>query len=425
MAVEDVKGRTHYDEEPVASSGGEPGADRQGVTHRKPTNLIVMQSGGCTAVMNRSLFGVADEARRLRAFRHVFGAPNGLEGLLAGGLVDLWSQSEASLKRIARTPGAALGSTRRKLRTEDIAVLLEVLAKHAVGCFVIIGGNDSAETGHTIYVESRAAGHDLSVINVPKTIDNDLVLTDHTPGYGSAARFVALATMGAGRDAEAMGKAAPITVIEVMGRDAGWLPAAAALAKRDRRDAPHVICAPESLVDEDRFLARVEEAYRSHGFAVAVVGENVRGTDGPLGGHEEPWYVDDFGHPYYDGPGRYLASAIARRLNVRARYEKPGTIQRSLVSCVSRVDALEAEMVGRAAAAYAAEGHTDRIVTLTREDGARHTCTAGLAPLEEVAGRVRQMPPEFLDSEAGFVTPAFIDYARLLVGPLPRFGRLA
>jgi 6-phosphofructokinase 1 len=278
------------------------------------------------------------------------------------------------------------------------------------------------------------------VIAVPKTIDNDLVETDHTPGYGSAARFVALAAMGAGRDAEAMGRESPITLIEVMGRDTGWLAASAALARRDDRDAPHVICLPEVPVDEDRFLQLMEEAYGRHGFAVAVVAENARGVDGVLGGRQEPWYVDDFGHPYYDGPARYLVGLVGNRLGVRARYEKPGTIQRSMMACVSAADAGEAEMVGRAAVRYAAEGHRDEMVTLVRGPDSqvsarersarsgsdkRYSCTTGLAPLERIAGGVKTMPGSYLDPSRYFVTREFESYARPLIGgPLPRYERV-
>jgi 6-phosphofructokinase 1 len=263
------------------------------------------------------------------------------------------------------------------------------------------------------------------VINVPKTIDNDLVVTDHSPGYGSAARFVALATMGVGRDAEAMGDAAPVAVLEVMGRDAGWLAASSALARRDERDAPHVVCVPEVPVDEARFMERIEHAYRRFGFGVAVVAENARGPAGVLGGQEEPWYVDDFGHPYFDGPGRYLAAQVSRRLGVRVRYEKPGTIQRTMMACVSRVDAREAEEVGRAAVHYALDGHGDQMVTLVRQSGEAYACTTGLVPLERVGGRVKTMPERYLDRSGYFVTEEFIDYARPLIGPpLPRLGRL-
>ena len=388
-------------------------------------NVLVMQSGGCTPVLNRSLFGLVSEANESKAFGKVYGAAYGLEGVLSDELIGLGKLSKAAWNRIARTPAAALGSTRRKLTSEDVPLILETLAKRDIRYWFIIGGNDSAETGHSVSLEARAAGYDLTVINVPKTIDNDLVLTDHSPGYGSAARFVALATMGAGRDAEAMGKASPITIIEVMGRDTGWLAASSALAKRDERDAPHVICIPEVPIDEDHFVDVIENAYRRFGFAVAVIAENTRGAKGVLGGESEPWYVDDFGHPYYDGPARYLAGLVSRRLKVRARYEKPGTIQRSLVSCVSRTDAQEAETVGRAAVRYALDGHTDQIVTLVRESGERYVCATGLAPLDQVAGAVKVMPSEYIDASSDFVTDEFIRYVRPLIGgALPRFGRL-
>ncbi len=374
----------------------------------KPTNTLVMQSGGNTPVFNRSLFGVVSEALGRGVGGTVYGAVHGLEGLLADELLDLGTYSAARWRDIARTPGAALGSTRRRLEPEDVTVVLGVLRSRGIGQVHVIGGNDSAATGHALHRESLEAGLPLQVVNVPKTIDNDLVLTDHTPGYGSAARFVALATMGAGRDAEAMGSAAPITVLEVMGRDAGWLAASSALARREERDAPHVICVPEVPVDEERFAGLMEEAYREHGFAVAVVAENARGVDGPLGPDAEPWYTDEFGHPYYEGAGHHLAALLGRRLNVRVRYEKPGTIQRSMAACVSSADAREAEMAGRAAVRAALRGETDMMVTLVRSDGGAYECGTGLAPLAEVANAVREMPPEYLDLDRYGVTEAFL-----------------
>ncbi|MCH8185228.1 MAG: diphosphate--fructose-6-phosphate 1-phosphotransferase [Chloroflexi bacterium] len=389
------------------------------------SNILVMQSGGVTPVMNRSLYGVAREAAAHKALGSVYGAVHGLEGLVAERLVDLGACSKTALARVARTPGGALGSTRRKLKPDDIGAIIDALKRHGIRYCFIIGGNDSAETGHTLAREARFAGYELSVMLVPKTIDNDLVLTDHCPGFGSAARFVALATMGAGRDAEAMGEASPITIIEVMGRDAGWLAASSALAKREERDAPHFIGVPEVPIDETLFLDRMEEAYGRFGFAVAVVAENARGPGGVLGGEEEPWFVDDFGHRYYDGPARHLAAQAARRLKVRVRHEKPGTIQRSLVACISRTDADEAEMVGRAAVRHALDGHSDEMVTIERTSGARYASTTGLAPLEAVAGQVKTLPDSFLNGATGLATDAFLDYLRPLVGsPLPRFGRL-
>ncbi len=390
-----------------------------------PANALVMQSGGPTPVINRSLAGVVREARDSGAFGEVYGARRGIEGVLGGDLVAFSGVTDAHWRRVEATPGAALGSTRRKLRDDDLPAILETLSARRVSACFIIGGNDSAETGHTLGLAARASGYDLRVVNVPKTIDNDLVLTDHTPGYGSAARFVALATMGAGRDAESMGAAAPVTVIEVMGRDAGWLAAASVLGKREERDAPHVVCVPEAPVDEDGFAAEMEEALRRFGFAVAVVSDNAQGPDGPLGGEAGPWHVDDFGHAYYDSPARHLARLVSRRLSVRARHEAPGTIQRSLSACVSDVDASEAELVGRAAVRYALDGHTDRIVALRRVDAPAYTVETGLAPLSEVAGQVRQLPPELFTARTGLAADRFASYALPLIGgPLPEFGRL-
>ena len=387
-------------------------------------NVLVLQSGGPTPVLNRSLFGLVDEASASGAFNKSLGASHGIDGVLSDDLIDLTAQSKATWRRVARTPAAALGSTRRKMRPEDASTVLETLDAHSVRYCFIIGGNDSAETGLGISREAARAGYDLNVVCVPKTIDNDLVLTDHTPGYGSAARFVAVATAGAGRDAESMAKDAPIIIVEVMGRDTGWLAASAALGRREVRDPPHVICVPEIPVDEEHFLTAMETAYATHGFAVAVVAENARGTEGVLGGQEEPWYVDDFGHAYFDGPGRHLAGLLSRRLKVRAKYEKPGTIQRTFASTLSSTDSAEAEMAGRAAVRSALDGQGDVMVTLQREAGDRYSCATGLAPLDKVAGQVRPMPDDYLNSDFS-VTESFIEYARPLIGgPLPRFGRL-
>jgi 6-phosphofructokinase 1 len=341
-------------------------------------------------------------------------------------VIGLSGRSDAWWERTRRTPGAVLGSSRRRLGPEDIPAVLEILSEYGIGYCFAIGGNDSADTGHRISIGARDAGMALAVVNVPKTIDNDLVLTDHSPGYGSAARFVALATMGAGRDAETMGVESPLTVLEVMGRDAGWLAASAALARRDERDAPHVICVPEVPVDEDRFLSRMEDAYRRFGFAVAVVAENARGAGGVLGGAQGPRYVDDFGHQYFDGAGRYLAELAEKHFKTRTRYEKPGTIQRSMAACVSRTDAREAEMAGRAAVRYALQGASDRMVTLVRDDSRGYACSTGLAPLGEVAGKVWKLPEEYFDRANYMATQAFLDYARPLIGAaLPRLERVS
>lgn len=386
---------------------------------------MVMQSGGGTAVLNRSLAGIVREASESNAFNEIYGASHGLEGVLKQDLINIGGISKSQWKKIARTSGAALGSTRHKVKDEDVPTILKTLSENDIRFLFIIGGNDSAKNGCRLLRACKDSGYELTIMNVPKTIDNDLVLTDHSPGYGSAARFVGLATMGAGRDAQSMGHASPITIIEVMGRDAGWLAASSALAMQDEGDAPHFILVPEVPLDEERLLDRIEDVYRRYEFVVIVMGENVRGPTGVLGNQQIPRFVDDFGHPYYDAPGQYLADVVAEKLKVRSRFEKPGTIQRSFMESVSSTDAHEAELVGQAAVRYALKGHNEEMVTLIREPGDGYFCTTGTAPLEDVAGQVRAMPPEYLDIENLFVTDEFISYAKPLIGaPLPRMGKV-
>ena len=303
-------------------------------------NLLVMQSGGPTPVINRSLFGVCDEAAKSGAFAGILGAHGGTEGVLGDRVYDLAAVSTEAWQSIAMAPGAALGTTRKKFADADLPRAIDFIERREITHWLIIGGNDSASTALTVSAAAKDAGLDLTVLLVPKTVDNDLVGTDHSPGYGSAARFIAAATQGAGRDAEAMGHAAPITVIEVAGRDSGWLASASALGKHDSRDAPHVVVTPEMSFDRSQVLSGIENAYRRYGFAVAVIQENVRDLHGrPLIGDGTPLHVDDFGNEYHEGAGRYLTTLIASQLNVRVRYDRPGTIQRSMAELVSSVDA--------------------------------------------------------------------------------------
>ena len=379
-------------------------------------NIMVMQSGGCTAVINRSLAGIIRAAGRVLPGSHVYGAAHGMEGLISGKIPNLTEISTTKLSSLDSAPGAALGSTRRKLRDEDVGPILTTLDQHGIHILHIIGGNDSAETGMSISNAARIMSYDLNVVNVPKTIDNDLTETDHCPGYGSAARFIAQATLGVGRDAAAMGISSPITIIEIMGRDAGWLSAAGSMYKRDRYDPPHYIGVPEITFYEDVFLLRMEEAYRENGYAIAVVAENIKGPEGAIGGQTEPWFVDDFGHPYYDGPARYLAEKVSRRLGVRCRHEKPGTIQRSFMDSVSTTDAMEAHTVGEAAIEAAAAGETDVIVSLGRGSNSPYKCDVKLVPLYKVAGNTRTLPEKYLPDESGNTSSEFKEYLEPLLG---------
>ena len=382
-------------------------------------NILIMQSGGCTAVINQSLAGIITSYQNIAPKSRIYGADHGIEGILSGNIHDITDISSEGIKSVGSSPGSALGSTRRKLLPTDTDTIFNLLDRHKIQTFHIIGGNDSATTGLTFQKEAASIGYKLTIVNVPKTIDNDLVQTDHCPGYGSSARFVAQATLGAGRDALAMGISSPITIMEVMGRDAGWLAASASLYKRNNFDPPHYIGVPEIPLDEEKFLIQMEHAYREYGYAVAVVAENVKGINGIIGEQTEPWFTDDFGHPYYEGPSRYLAEQVTKKLGVRCRYEKPGTIQRSLMDSVSKTDSNEAFEIGREASLRAETGQTGIIMCLDRKSGPVYECSPSTAILEDVAGKVRLMPDEFLNVELasiGNTTEEFKNYLEPLTG---------
>lgn len=227
--------------------------------------LLVGQSGGPTPVINASLVGTMQEAFGHDDITAIYGMRHGVQGALAGDLVDLGQESAATFDALLRTPGSALGSCRYKVKAEDYERLLEVFRRHGIRYFVYIGGNDSMDTAHRVSLLASELGHEVRVMGVPKTIDNDLERTDHSPGYGSAARFVALATMDAGRDLESMNTFDKVTVFDVMGRDSGFLTAATALGKRCPQDPPHLICLPERPFDERAFLERVTELQKELG----------------------------------------------------------------------------------------------------------------------------------------------------------------
>ena len=387
-----------------------------------PGNLLVLQSGGCTAVMNASLAGVVGAGATSPKVDRVLGSHQGILGVLRGEVFDLTEQAPP-LDQLRRTPAALLGSARHKLSDAELGQALDTLRKLDVRYFHVIGGNDSADTGQRLAEAAAAAGYELNVVTVPKTVDNDLPETDHTPGYGSAARFVAQTTMDAGRDTESIATVDPVKILEVYGRDAGWLAAAAGLARHDEEDAPHLIYTPERPFALDGFLDDVQRTYDRFGRAVVVVSEALRDARGEyLRADSSALYVDSFGHRQLGGVAAILCEAVAQRLKLKARYDKPGTIQRMLTACYSESDLAEAEMAGAHAVDLATRGVTGQMVTLVRECDAPYRCGVGQAPLERVANRVRYLPDGYLDGHA--VTPAFRRYAEPLVGPLPRYPRL-
>ena len=392
-----------------------------------PGKLIVGQSGGCTAAINATLAGVIDQALQRPEVGAVLGMLNGIQGLLDGEVVDLGAESTETRAGLRETPSAALGSCRFKASDEHLERIVDILRRLDIRYFLYIGGNDSADTSARIEAVAQASGYELLVIGLPKTIDNDLPCTDHCPGYGSVARYLAISTIEAGLDTEAMRRFDPVKIIEVMGRDAGWLAGAAALGKHSEEDAPHLIYFPEYHLAADRFLADVQRVYERLGYVVAVVPERITDSAGNVVARSpDPTFVDAFGHAYYDSPAAYLVQEVGARLGLRARFDKPGTFQRMSMALASQTDLDEAYMAGRAGVRHAAEGMSGKMVTLVREPGPAYACSTGLAPLREVANSVKTLPREYVNAALNFVTPAFVEYALPLVGdPLPRYTRLA
>ncbi len=392
----------------------------------KPSNALIIQSGGSTPVINRSLSGILLESLKTNSFDKLLGGIHGIKGLLNKNIIDLSNIKASDISLIAKTPGAALGSSRHKISDSDSADILEILSDLQVSYLFIIGGNDSAGNAKELGIQSKLHGYHLRVIHVPKTIDNDLVETDHSPGYGSTARFIALATMGAGKDAQTMGESAPITIIEVMGRDAGWLAASSALGKKNDADPPHIVCIPEQITNYNNFVDRLENARRKFGYAVAVVAENSRNDQGVIGSHQKALHKDQFGHQYFEGAGYHLSKLTESQLKVRVRYEKPGTIQRSLVPCISSSDASEAQMVGEKAVQYALEGATDVMVAIKRDSiGGNYNSTTYLTPVASVADKVKYLPEKYFDKNLSLPTEHFKSYAMPLIGELlPTFANL-
>ena len=352
---------------------------------------------------------------------------NGVLGLLRGEVLDLTHLDETRLERLKRTPSSALGSCRHKLDQArgETQQIVEFCQAHEVDAFIYIGGNDSADTSQRVAEAAQHSNLNLRVVGVPKTIDNDLAGTDHCPGYGSAARFVAQITRETALDTWAMRATDPIRLIEVMGRHAGWLPGSAWLAREGPGDAPHLVYVPERPKAVDEIVAEVRKVYEERGWCVIVLCENQPTPEGHvIGAGGEPRWVDAFGHAYYDSPAQALSQHLQAALGVRVRFDKPGTIQRMASAYVSEIDRAEGEQVGRAAVEYAAQDESGVMVSLERVDGPQYLVRLGRAPLDLVANEQKRLPSEFISGDGAGLTDAFLEYAAPLVGELPRFERL-
>ena len=383
--------------------------------------ILVAQGGGPTAVINQSLVGVVLEARRHHGVQLVYGAHHGVRGIVDEDLVDLTRETSHNLEQVADTPGSALGSTRDKPDLKYCQEIFKVLRAHAIEHFFYIGGNDSADTVRIVSEEAAKAGYPLHALHIPKTIDNDLVGNDHTPGFPSAARFVAQAFAGVNLDNAAL---PGVYVGVVMGRHAGFLTAASALGKKFQDDGPHLIYLPERVFEVERFLADVKAMYERHGRCVVAVSEGIHDADG------EPIVTrlaqqverDAHGNVQLSGTGALadlLCEEVKTKLKIkRVRGDTFGYLQRSFVGCVSDVDAREAREVGEKAVQYAMwggpDGQTSGSVAIRRTGF--YSVDYGLQALDAVAGRTRVMDDEFISASGTDVTDAFRLYLRPLLG---------
>lgn len=390
----------------------------------KKRNIIVGQSGGPTAVINSSLAGVYKNAIE-RGFDKVYGMLHGVQGLLDEQYVDLSTQihSELDIELLKRTPSAFLGSCRFKLPEihEDKKIyekIFQILNKLEIEAFIYIGGNDSMDTIKKLSDYAILTGKKQKFVGVPKTIDNDLALTDHTPGYGSAAKYIATSTKEVIRDGLGFSyKKKLVTIIEIMGRNAGWLTGASALSRGEDCDGPDLIYLPEIAFDIEKFKGRVRHLLEKKDVVVVAVSEGIRTADGryvsELGTGVD--YVDAFGHKQLTGTASYLANVINQEIGCKTRAVEFSTLQRSAAHLASRVDVNEAFMVGGAAVKAADEGDSGKMVVIDRVSDDPYQCATGIYDVHKIANGEKLVPREWITKDGTYVTEEFIDYVRPLI----------
>ena len=384
---------------------------------------VIGQSGGPTAVINRSLVGFIKEATN-QEYEEVLGARHGLLGMLSEDFVDLSKLSDSQLYGIAKTPAAALGSVRKKPTEEDIEKLISIFEKQNIRYFFYIGGNDSAETANLVSEGAKQIGYEMKAFHIPKTIDNDLLETDHCPGYGSAARFVAHAFQGDDADNRSL-KGIKINVL--MGRHAGWLTAASTLGKSSEEDGPHLVYVPEKVFNIDEFLKDVKEVYESLGRCVVAVSEGIHNKEGDYflqtyasdTGSGLAGKTDSHGNIQLSGSGALgdtLTNIVSEHIDgARVRADTFGYLQRSFLADISEVDAEEAERVGRHSVIASLDLQSGSVI-LKRQLSETYYCDVDVVDLDKVAKNTKDMPEEFLDNKKPYVTNEFFKYAMPLTG---------
>jgi 6-phosphofructokinase len=390
-------------------------------------NAIIGQSGGPTSVINSSLAGVIEAALSSSFIENIWGMRFGIEGFMKELLYDLGSQPLKIIEGLRHTPSSALGSSRHKLEEDDLPVVLKVLKKYNIRYFFLIGGNDTMDTIHRVEAYCRNEKYELCGIGIPKTVDNDLFGTDHTPGFASAARSNILNVMQAGILARDMQKVDQFVIYQTIGRDAGWLAAATAMARREEDDAPHLIYTPEFHFSRESFLKDVDKCIKSNGWVSIVCGEGLKYSDGsPVSSSTTK---DKFNNTEFGAMGgASVATSLHRMITDEFGYRGEFQITESLIMCdfvrSSAVDLSEAYMCGTEAVKLATSGETGVMVSIKRISDSPYSVEYGKVPLKEVAVSAKPMAAEYFNSEGNHVSQLFYDYMKPLAGDLPEFIRL-
>ena len=381
-------------------------------------NCLVCQSGGPTAVINASLAGVIEEALNHECIEEIYGGLSGAVGLLNEEFIDLAAESQQSIRLLKSTPGAALGTCRFNFKKDaDYARALEVFKAHNVRYFFYIGDSESMAMLDKLDQKAKADGYEMRIIGIPKTINNDISGTDHCPGYGSVIKYIATTVRELSRDNESIGEGDYVSILEVQGRNAGWIAAGSALAKRREHphDPPHIILLPEVAFDSEKFVADVQRVLSREKFCLVVAGEGLVDADGnyvALGSTS----TDAFGHMQLGGTGEFLRSLVETRLGVSARSCKLGIAQRAASHCTSKTDMEEAYLAGSSAVVQAVEnGKSGKMITLQRVDADSYKCEAGWVNLSEVSHSSKQLPMDWINDDGISMNYPYVKYATPLI----------
>lgn len=378
-------------------------------------NMLIAHGGGPTAVINASLYGAIDEAKKDERIGEIYGALGGTEGILKEDFVDFNKVSQEDLELLLTTPASAIGTSRFPLYDDEYGKMLEVFEKYNIKYILFNGGNGSMDTCGQIH--KRVKDLDIRVVGIPKTIDNDISITDHCPGFGSAANFIATSVAEVAQDVKSL--PIHVSIIESMGRNAGWIAASAALARKEEGDAPHLIYLPERAFNEEEFLADVKRLHEEKGGVVVVVSEGLLGEDGkPVA---PPIFETDRA-TYFGDTGTYLATLVIEKLGIKARSEKPGLLGRTSIGLQSKIDREEAIDAGRAAARAALAGETGVMVGLKRISNEPYKCETILIPIAEVMMHERTMPDSYINDRGNDVTQEFVEWCKPLIGTeIPKY----